>query len=123
MGIVLVELRFGIVIRETVEIGKEVALCIGSLCIGFAATEQVVDEHFRVNFLLNIEWWHLYNEVRPVLLVFAAPDKLRVEVTVATVISNTNRALFIFFHDRLMFGCWNIFACCLIVPDGFDFQI
>ena len=53
---------------------------------------QVVDEHLRVDLLLDEERRRLHDEIGPVLRVLAAPDELRVEVAVAPLAGDLDRA-------------------------------
>src|SRR5262249_232176 len=92
MGVVLIELCLRRLTRQSVEISEEINLRFCGFGMSFGAALQVVDQHFRVNLFLNIERWRGNNQVRPVLLVFAAPNELWIEVTVAAFVSHSNRA-------------------------------
>ena len=75
--IVLVEFqsRFRI---KAIEVREQVGRvrCLLRLLLG--ATDQIVDDDLGMDFFLDVEWRRLDYEVRPVLGVFAAPDKLRI---------------------------------------------
>ena len=55
--------------------------------------QQVVDQDLRVYFFLNVKWRRLDDQIGPVLLIFAAPDELRVEVAVTPLIGEPIGAL------------------------------
>ena len=56
-----------------------------------------------MNFLLNIERRGVNNEIAPVLFIFAAPNKLRIEISVTRVADGLGIFLRVF-DDRLMLG-------------------
>ena len=61
------------------------------------------------------------DEVAPVLLVLAAPDELRIEVAVAALVGDANRALLLLLAaptDTRPSGCSS--ACRLVVREGLD---
>ena len=66
-------LGFGVDAVEVVEQVGDVAFGF-ALCLG--AARQVVNDGFGMNFLLNVERRRGDNEVRPVLLIIAAPCEL-----------------------------------------------
>lgn len=68
------------------------------------AVQQIVDQYFGVNLFLNIQWRRMNDQVRPILLIFAAPNQLRIEITVAAFISYSDGVLLILTHDRLIFN-------------------
>ena len=83
--VVLVELGLVHALGDAVEVGEEVGLSARrprarAPCV---CAQQVVDQHLRVDLLLDVERRRVDDEVAPVLLVLAAPDELRVEVAVA----------------------------------------
>ena len=113
VGVVLVELGAGVFIRQPIEIGKEVELetrLVGDLIrLHFlAVASQVVDQHLGVDLLLDEERRRLRNEVGGVLLIFAPPDELGIEVTVAPLIGNPERAAVVPFHDSLVLGSGDV---------------
>ena len=55
--------------------------------------QQIVDQHLGMDLLLDVERRRVDDEVAPVLLVLAAPDELRVEVAVAALVGDADRAL------------------------------
>ena len=44
-----------------------------------ALAKEIVDEHLRVDFFLNVERWRMDDEVAPVLLILRAPNELGIE--------------------------------------------
>ena len=56
-----------------------------------ALPAQVVDERLRVDLLLDVERRRLHDEVGPILRVLAAPDELRVKVSVAPLVGDLDR--------------------------------
>ena len=88
MSIVLIELGLGFDVGQAVEVGEEVDLLFDWLVaplddllrqfrdLGLPA--QVVDERLGMHLLLDEERWGGHDKVRPVLIVLATPDKLRV---------------------------------------------
>jgi hypothetical protein len=56
-----------------------------------ALAQQVVDQHLGVDLLLDVERRGVDDEVRPVLLILAAPDQLRVQVAVAPLVGHAHR--------------------------------
>src|SRR5262245_1182696 len=82
MLVVLVELESRLRIVESIEIRKQVGRVVlfgGAL---FGPTDEVIDDYFRMNFLLDVELGSLDNEIGPVLLCGAGfqsgPCRLRV---------------------------------------------
>jgi hypothetical protein len=97
---VLVELRFVDALGETVKVGEQVRLCSDFLLASLARLlDQVVDQHFGVDLLLDVERRRVYHEIGPVLLILAAPDQLRVQVTVAALVGHEDGALCFLLHD------------------------
>jgi len=129
--IVLIEIRFGGFRRYAVEIGKKVGLCFGSLFVGFSAAQKIVNQNFGVNFFLNVKRRNMNNQLRPVLLVLAAPDNLRIEVAISVFlffVQSVNvarifyfqRVLRFFLQNRLKFGGRYILPLRFIVRQSFD---
>ena len=59
------------------------------------------------------------DKVRPVLLVLAAPDELRVQVGIARIAQGLGLLLLLLQH-RLVLGGGNVLALVLRVADGFN---
>ena len=60
------------------------------------------------------------HQVRPVLLVLAPPHELRVEIAVAPLVGEPERALLVLPHQRLVLGGWQVPAPGLLVREGLD---
>ncbi len=84
-----------------------------------------------MNFLLDVDWRRLDHEIRPVLLIFASPNQLRVKVAIALCLlffqscraarkHDVNGALFFLLQNRLVFGRGNILARSLVVHEGLN---
>jgi len=73
-----------------------------------------------MDLFLDVDRWDMDNEIAPVLFVLAAPDKLGVKVTVATLICNPDRVLLILLHHRLVFGSWNILTGIRVMLESLD---
>src|SRR6266508_3899468 len=90
----LVELGFVHALGHAVEIGEEIRRKLSSLVRALARiAQQVIDQHLRMDLLLNVERWSVNDEVAPVLLVLAAPDELRIEVAVAPLVGDADGVL------------------------------
>ena len=79
VGVVLIELGAGVFARQAVEVGEKVdlktRLARKPLRLRrLAVSQQVVDQRLRMHLLLDEERRRLYHQVRPVLLVLAAPE-------------------------------------------------
>ena len=99
----LVELGTGLGGREQVEVGEEVELGRATrLSAGLALAQQIIDQHLRVDLLLDVEWRRSDHQIRPILLIFPAPDELRIEVAITALVGNADRAPFGISEDRLM---------------------
>lgn len=125
MGVVLVELGLGVVVGQAVEVGEEIhlrALSPGPFpaCERGEVALQVVDQHLGVNLFLNVERRCVNNQIRPVLLILATPDKLWVEVAVAALVGHADGSQLFLLHDRLVFGSGYVLARRLVVLEGFD---
>src|SRR5260221_13697667 len=59
------------------------------------------------------------DEIAPVLLILAAPDELRIQVSVPRI-SDLPRVLLLPFQDRLKLCRWNVPPLCLVMREGFD---
>jgi hypothetical protein len=91
---VLVEVGPVGALGDAVEVGEQVGLGADFFFAPLARLlEQVVDQHLGVDLLLNVERRRVHHETRPVLLVLAAPDQLRVEVAVAALVGHADGAL------------------------------
>ena len=105
----LIKLGFGVVIGEAVEVGEEIELCARfGFFLVFALFEQVIDQRFGMHFFLNIERGGIHHEVGPVLLVFAAPDQLRIEIAIAAGIRDLDRTAIIMLDNGFHFRRRNI---------------
>ena len=110
---------------------KEVRLGTGLLRPGLLRLpDQVVDQDLGLHLLLDVEGRGMDDEVRPVLLVLAAPDELGVEVPVAaglfvgkpggaSFIGDPDRGLLLLAHDGVEFGRGDVLAPGLLVGDRF----
>jgi hypothetical protein len=56
----------------------------------FSLPAQIVNQNFGVYLLLDVERRCLDHQVRPVLFVLAAPDKLGIQVAIAAFIGYAN---------------------------------
>jgi hypothetical protein len=118
--VVLIELRLVHALGDTVEIRKEVGGDLSGLMLalpGFA--QQVVDEHLRVDFFLDVERRCVNDEVAPVLLILPAPDKLWIEVGVARV-ADLLRILLLLLKHRLKLRRRDVLPFGLVVLEGLD---
>ncbi len=120
VGVVAVKLGAGVVVRQAVEVGEQIELVVRRLLSRLAAPQQVVDQHLRVDLLLDEQRRRLNDEVGPVLLVLASPDELRVEVAVAALVRHLDGALVGLLHHRLVLRRGDVLARRLVVGDGFD---
>lgn len=121
IGVMLVELGPGGGIGEAVEVGEEVGLRAGFLIFScLALPEEVVDEDLGMDFFLDIKGRGLGDEVRPILLIFPAPDELRVEIAVAAFIGNLQGAFVGVLHDGLMLDGGDILTAGLVMAEGLD---
>jgi len=103
---------------QTVEVGEEVLL----QTLGHAplrAPHQVGDQRLRVHLLLDVERRRLHHEVGGVLLVLAAPNKLRIKVAIAALIRDAKRRLILLAHQRLVLHRRDILASGAIVNKRF----
>ena len=73
-----------------------------------------------MDLFLDVQWRGLDHQVGPVLFVLAAPDQLGVQVAVAALVGNPDRALLILAHHRLVFGRGDILARRLVMGEGFN---
>jgi len=130
--IVLVELGFVHAFGDAVEIGEEIGLEAGFLGFGFfGLAEEIVDQDFGMDFFLDVEGRRLNDEVGPILLIFAAPDELRIEIAVAlhffffearrgAFVGDGDGSGFFLFQDGLEFGGGNVLPLVVVVLEGFD---
>ena len=81
---------------------------------GYDGAQQVVDEHLRLNLLLDIERRSMDDEVAPIQLVLAAPDELGIKVPVARAV-DLLRVLLLFFQHGLIFGRGDVLPLGLVV--------
>ena len=73
-----------------------------------------------MHLLLNEKRRRLNDEVGPVLHVLATPDELRVEVAVAPLVRDLNRALIVLLQQRLMLGGGDVLSRCPSVRKTLD---
>ncbi len=84
--VVLVKLGLVHAERDAVKVGEEIGRELPGFVLRLArGAQEVVDEHFRMDFLLDVKRRGVDDEVAPILLIFPAPDELRVEVAIALV--------------------------------------
>ena len=81
--------------------------------------QQIVDQHLRVDLLLDVERRRVDDEIAPVLLVLAAPDELRIEVAVARI-ADLLRGLLLLFQHGLVLGRRDVLPLGLVVLERFD---
>ena len=104
---------------EAVEVGEEVGLGVGGSGAPGGAAFEVVDEGFGVDFFLDVDGRGVNEEVGAVLLVFAAPDELGVEVGIAGVAELPGGEVG-GVHDGLVFGGGDVGSLGLGVGEGGD---
>ncbi len=84
--IVLIELGFVHALGDAVEVGEQIgrvrAFAVLALLRG---AQQVIDQYLRMNLFLDVERRRVDDEIAPVLLVLATPNKLGVKVGVAGI--------------------------------------
>ena len=133
MLIVLIELGLGIPIGDPIEIIKQRQLGVLHLTRGLLVrylgtlpiarhADQIVDEHLRMDLLLDVQRRCMDDQIRPVLLVFATPDQLRVQVRVPRILHRHRRLLIVADH-RSVLDRRNVLPLVVGVPnriDGFD---
>ena len=73
-----------------------------------------------MDLFLDVERRSMYDEIAPVLLILAAPDKLRIKITVTPLVRHAYRVLLVLLHHRLIFSGGNILACRFVVLEGYD---
>ncbi|MDQ3002762.1 MAG: hypothetical protein M3Y08_16055 [Fibrobacterota bacterium] len=120
MGIVLVELGLGIIIRQAVEVREQVHFDVRDLVLILAAPQQVIDQHLGVDFFLDVQGRGMHHQIGPVLLVLAAPDQLRVQILVAALVGHANGGLGVLAHHALVFCGGDVFAGGFVVLEGLD---
>ena len=74
---------------------------------------------FGMDLLLDIKRRRVDDEIAPVLLVLAAPDQLRIEVSVARIV-DLFRVLLLLLQYGLEFSRGNVFPLGFIVREDFD---
>ena len=93
--------------------------------------QQIIDQCFGVDLFLDVERRSMDDEVGPILLILATPDKLRIKIAVtaclflfepccATLIGNTNRVLLCLLQDGLVFSRGDVLALGFLVGQRFD---
>ena len=93
--------------------------CPASCSRSFVCAQQVVDQHLRVDLLLDVERRSVDDEVAPVLLILPAPDELRIEVGVARI-AHRLRGLLLLFQHGLVLGRRDVLPLGLVVLERFD---
>jgi hypothetical protein len=106
--------------RNAVEVCEQIDLRAELLraCL-FRLSEQVVDKYLGLYFFLDIERRCVDNEIAPVLLILAAPNKLRVEIGVARTFYRLGLVL-LFPKNGLVLGCGDILALGVFVLKRLD---
>ena len=118
----LVELGFGLLGGQPVEVGEQVGetrldvVVFGAPRL-LALPHQVVDQYLGMHALLDVEGRRVDDEVGPVLLVLAAPDQLRVQVAVAPGVGELDGTLLRVLHQRLVLGAGQVLAAGVLVPE------
>lgn len=120
IGVVLVELGFRVFAGEPVEISEEGVLVLGRGIRFFRLAEEVVNENLWVDFFLDVDGRGGHDEIGPVLLIFAAPDELGVEVAVEAGIADGVDALLVFVEDGLELRGGDVAAAGLVMDEGLD---
>ena len=130
-ALVLVKFGFGPFIGQPVEICKKVELLHPSAGPSTLSLPlQIVDEHLGMDFFLDIQGRGMNHQIRPILPILAPPDQLGVKIRISSFffliqthaspgIGNLDRDLKLFFHYRLIFSRGNVFACGILVGQGF----
>ena len=118
--VVLVELGLVHAVRDAVEVGEEIGRELPGFVLALArSAQQIVDERLRMDFFLDVERRGVDDEVAPILLVFPAPDELRVEVAIALV-AGLARLLLFLLEDGLIFGGGDVLPLGFVVDEGLD---
>ena len=115
----LVKLGLIRALGNAIEVGKQVGGNLPGIVLTFlGGAQQIVDQHLGVYLFLNVERRCVDNEVAPVLLILAAPDKLWVKVGIARVANLLGLLLFLLQHG-LKLRRRDVFAL-LLMGEGFD---
>jgi hypothetical protein len=90
----LVELSLGAFVWQTIEVVEEAHLLgdLGPFLLP-GPLGQVVNEHLWVDFFLDEQRRRTDHQVRPILFVLTAPDKLGIEVAVTAFIRHADGVL------------------------------
>ncbi|MEQ1760906.1 MAG: hypothetical protein ABL986_21590 [Vicinamibacterales bacterium] len=116
----LVEVRPVGALGHAIEVREQINLrpCrLGLRALGLP--QKVVDQHLRVQLLLDVERWRLGDEVAPVLIVLSTPDELRVQVSVSGIPDFLARSVHGLEH-RLVLGGRNVDALVVGVAESLD---
>ena len=70
----LIKLRLSGLTGKTVEVREEVNLVAGSARVSPRPTLEVIDKHLGLNFLLDVKWGRLHNQIGPILLILTSPN-------------------------------------------------
>src|SRR5579871_6106161 len=73
-----------------------------------------------MHLLLDIERRRGDHQIGPILLVFAAPYQLRIEIAIAPLIRHAQRALLLLAHHRLVFRRRDVLAGSLVMRQSDD---
>ena len=125
VGVVAVELGLGLLGGQPVEVGEQIGEAVlHALDLRpprlLALPHQVVDQCLGMDAFLDVEGRRVDDQLRPVLLVLAAQDQLRVQVAVAPGVGNLDGTLLRVLHQRLVLGAGQILAAGIAVGEGFD---
>jgi len=94
-------------------------LCLGLLA-RFALAAQIIHQHLRVHFFLNVKRRGLHHEIGFVLHLLAAPDELRIQIAVPSFHRHAHRRLLGLGQHGLIFRRGDVLARGVFVLEGFD---
>ncbi|AEO46714.1 hypothetical protein F11_01220 [Rhodospirillum rubrum F11] len=121
IGVVLIELGRRLLVGQAVEIGKQIdGRPDHFLGPSPGLALQIVDQNLGVDLFLDIKRRGLNDQFRPIPLVLAPPDQLRVEIAVAAVIGDANGGFHLFLHHRLQFGGGDVDPLRILVGQRLD---
>src|ERR1700683_4414046 len=100
----LIELGLVHALWNSIEVGEKICSCLAGFVFALASfAQQVVYQNLGLNLLLDIQRRRIDDQICPVLLVFASPDQLRIEVPITAFIFYANRIFLSFLQDGLVF--------------------
>ena len=118
----IMRIKFGALIgRDAIEIREQIRRILW-LCPPLACAFQILDNRLGVDFLLNIQWRRLNDQVRPIRHVLPPPHQLRIKIRIAPLIRHPDGSLHLRRHERLQLRRRRIAARGLIMSQGFDGQ-